>query len=112
MNDYSTNWTKEELMAYLLLYCANADYVENESEIAIIRSKVDPTKYEAIHKEFEKDNDYQSIQKIEAAVERLAFSETQIDDLIVEMKELFLVDGAVDAEENILFNGLKKLLKK
>lgn len=112
MNNYSTQWTKQELMAYLLLYCANADYVENESEIAMIRSKVDLAKYETIHKEFEKDNDYQSIQKIQAAVERLGFSEAQIDELIVEMKELFMVDGAVDAEENVLFTGLKHLLKK
>ena len=111
MNDYSTHWTKNELIAYLLLYCANADYVENESEIAIIQSKVDLIKYQAIHKEFEEDNDYQSIQKIQAAVERLGYSEAQIDDLILEMKDLFLIDGTLEAEENILFTGLKHLLK-
>jgi hypothetical protein len=112
MHDYSTQWTKQELIAYLLLYCANADHFENESEIAIVKSKVDINKYEAIHKEFEEDNDYQSIQKVQAAVERLGFSEAQIDDLILEMKNLFLADGAFDAEENILFTGLKHILKK
>jgi hypothetical protein len=112
MQDFSTNWTKKELSAYLLLYCANADYVESESEIEIIKSKVDPHKYKAIHEEFEKDNDYQSIQKIEAAVQRLGLTEAQIDELISEMKALFLVDGALDPEENTVFTGLKLLLKK
>jgi uncharacterized protein YlbG (UPF0298 family) len=111
MQDFKTTWNRQELSAYLLLYCAHADFVKTENEIEIIRAKVDKSHYKAIHKEFDQDNDYQSIQKIDAAVERLGYSKTQIRELVEEMKNLFLADGEIDAAENALFTGLKHLLK-
>ena len=111
MNTFETTWTKEELAAYVLLYCAHADYVEDPEEIELIRSKVDKAHYKAIHKEFENDNDYQSIQKIEAAIDRLGYSKKEVNTLISEMKALFLSDGHYDETEKMLFLGLKKILK-
>ncbi|OAB78106.1 hypothetical protein [Cochleicola gelatinilyticus] len=112
MSDFKTTWTQKELSAYLLLYCANVDYIESEEEVEMIRAKVDPAEYKSIHKEFEHDNDYQSIQKIQAAVERLGLSKTHIDIMIAEMKALFVADGEFDATEHALFNGIKKLLEE
>lgn len=63
-----TNWSHEELKAYLLFYCANADYIETEEEIELIKSKVDMNTYKNIHSEFKRDNDYQQIQKIQTTV--------------------------------------------
>jgi len=111
MNDHTTSWNKQELSAYLLLYCANVNFSETEEEIALIRAKVNSDSYKSIHKEFEKDNDYQSISKIKTAIDRLGYSEGQIDDLIGEVKTLFLSDGNFDQSEKTLFFGLKKLLE-
>lgn len=112
MNEFNTQWTKQELTAYLLLYCANADYIETEEEIELIRSKVDRVRYKAIYKEFGNDNDYQSIQKIQSTIKRLQLSEAHIDTLIEEVKTLFATDGGYDAAESALFIGLRKLLKE
>ncbi len=111
MSDHTTNWNKQELSAYVLLYCANANFSETEEETEVILSKVDPDKYKAILKEFNGDNDYQSISKIKASVNRLGYSENQIDDLIAETKTLFLADGNFDQSEKTIFFGLKKLLQ-
>lgn len=111
MNNFETTWTKQELGAYILLYCANSDYNEDPEEIEIIKSKVDKEHYKTIHQEFEDDNDYQSIQKIEEAIHRLGYSKKEIKTLISEMKALFLSDGNYDQTEKILFLGLKKILK-
>ena len=111
MSDISTNWSKEELSAYILLYCANANFTETEEETELIRSKIHPDDYKAIYKEFKDDNDYQSASKIKATVDRLGYSETQIDDLVNEIKTLFLADGSFDQSEKTLFFGLKKLLE-
>ena len=111
MQDFNTSWTRDELSAYVLLYCAHADFAETENETEMIRSKVDKGRYRAIHEEFESDNDYQSIQKIEATIERLGYNQTQIRELIDEMKQLFMADGEYDAAEKVLFTGLKHLLK-
>jgi Holliday junction resolvasome RuvABC DNA-binding subunit len=111
MNEFETTWTKKELCAYTLLYCANADYSESPEELEMIRSKVDKEQYKSIHQEFENDNDYQGIQKIEAAIDRLGYSKKEINNLISEMKALFLADGDYDETEKIVFVGLKKILK-
>ena len=110
MSNSSQHWSRNDLQAYLLLYCANADFSENEEELEIIKSKVSSSDFKAISKEFDKDNDYQGIQKIQVAVRRINLSEGQIDDLINETKTLFLSDGEFVATERALFAGIKKLL--
>jgi len=111
MSNSSTHWSKNELQAYILLYCANANFVEKPAEIDLIKSKVDTTRYKAIHQEFDNDNDYQSIEKIIDAVNRLNLSDKQTDKMILEIKELFMADGDFDAAEKALFSGLKHILK-
>lgn len=111
MNDYTTLWTRKELKAYLLLYCANANYIEKEEEIDMIRAKVQEEQFESLRKEYDGDNDYQSIQKIQATIKRLGYSQVQIDDLIQETKDLFQADGIYDQVEKMLFYGLKKILE-
>ncbi len=110
MSTMNTNWSREELRAYLLLYCANANFVETKEETEQIKSKIEKGIYKAINKEFEADNDYQSIQKIDAAIKRLNYDQAQKNTLIDEIKGLFMADGNYDQMEKILFFGLKKLL--
>ena len=98
----TTNWTKTEFKAYLLLHCANADFIESKEEKDFIKSKVDAATFDKIHAEFEGDNDYQSIQKIMHTAERLDYSHEQIEDLVEEIKELFLSDGNFDTLERNL----------
>ena len=111
MKDFTTDWSKEELKAYLLLYCAHADIVESEEEKQLIISKVGEDKYEEIHKEFENDNDYQSIQKIKSTLERYDYSEDELDLLFYEIKQLFLSDGEYDTLERNIEMGLKHILQ-
>ena len=111
MSDFNTNWSKKELSAYILMYCANANFEETSEEFEIVRSKVDSDSLKLIRKEFNDDNDYQSIQKIQSTVERLNYNWSQIDDLISEIKALFLADGTFDAIEKSMFTGLRNLLK-
>ena len=58
------DWTKDELVAYVMLFAANADFKESVKERNLIISKVDLKTFEEIHEEFDDDNDYQSIKKI------------------------------------------------
>lgn len=112
MTDFITDWTHEELKAYMLLYSAHADYVVTEEEKEYIKSKVDANDYKKIHREFEKDNDYQRIQKIHSTIERLNYSKEEIDEAFQSIKDLFLSDGEIDILEQNIYRGLKHLLKK
>ena len=106
-----TTWNKKEFKAYLLLYCATIDHEENQKELKMIKSQITEDAYIKIHEEFEEDNDYQSIEKINHTVERLGYTKENIDYLITQIKALFMVDGEFDATEQALFIGLKRILK-
>ena len=112
MDDFTTNWTHQELKAYMLLYCANADFIVSREEKEYIKSKVSDEEYQKIHREFEKDNDYQQIQKINAAIERFDYSKEEIDKAFQSIKDLFLSDGEMDILEQNIYRGLKHLLQK
>ncbi len=112
MDDFTTNWTQEELKAYMLLYCAHADFNVSKEEKEYIKARVGEEKYHKIRKEFDEDNDYQQIQKLNATIESLNFSKEEIDEAFQSIKKLFLADGEMDILEQNLYRGLKHLLKK
>jgi hypothetical protein len=109
MEEYQTNWTKEELKIYLLIYCSKADFLESKVETDFIKSKTIGNSFERIHEEFNKDNDYQSIQKIRTTIEKYSYSKDAIAQLFEEMKELFLSDGKYDILEQNLYMGLNHI---
>lgn len=111
MDEIETNWTKEELKAYILMYCAQANFIETKPEKDYIKEKVGVEKYKQVHKEFDKDNDYQRIQKIEHTVERYNYGKHEIERLFEDIKRLFLSDGSIDTLEENIFRGLHHLLK-
>ena len=111
MNEAQTNWTRPEFKAYLMLYAANANFFESEDELEIIHKIVSNKEYKSIHKELEKDNDYQSIQKILFNVEKFNYSKNELDELVSDINSLFNADGEFDILESNMLLALKKLIK-
>lgn len=105
-----TNWTKAEFKAYLLAYCAQSDFIETQEEKDFILDLVSSEAYKSVHLDLAKDNDYQSIQKIQDHLEKFNYSKNEIDVLFSDVKELFLADGTIDIMEENLFRALKKLI--
>ena len=110
MNKFDTTMSKEELKAYILIYCANADFVISQIETDFIKSKVNVENFERIESELNTSNDYQSIQKILSSIERHDYSKDEKEILFKEIKELFLSDGKYNILEQNLFRGLNHLL--
>lgn len=111
MSNTKPNWSKEDLRIYILIYCAKADFNESNIEVDFIKSKLQNSDYDKLHAEFEADNDYQSIQKIQAALNYHGYSEKEVNSLFTEIKALFLSDGKYDQLEQNLLLGLKRILK-
>ena len=112
MEEYNTSWSKPQLKAYILLYCAHADFTESKEEKALILSKISGGSYGNIHQEFDADNDYQSIQKILSSLSRLGYSSENIEQLITEIRALFFSDGEFNILEKNLMMGLSRLLRQ
>jgi hypothetical protein len=106
-----TNWTKDDLKTYTLIYCANADFAESKVEIDFIKSKIKNANFDQLHKEFELDNDYQSIQKMQAALKENKFTDEETNQLIEDIKALFLTDNDYDILEQNMLLGLKRIFK-
>jgi hypothetical protein len=104
------HWTKEELVAYILLYAAHSNFDEANLEKNVIISKVDMQTFQKIHDEFDKDNDYQSLQKIIKGIEEHNYSKDELQALFTDIKILFFSDGEYDILERNLFLYLTKLL--
>lgn len=106
----NSNWTKEELVAYVLLFTANSDLNIGNHEKNIIISKVDMQTFSNVYQEFEADNDYQSIQKIVKGLEAHHYSKDDLEALFIDIKKLFLSDGSYDVMEQSMLAYLKKIL--
>lgn len=105
------NWTRNELIAYILLFAANSDFKESNEEKNIIISKVDMETFQKIHSEFEQDNDYQALQKIQEGLEIHEFSSRQMNQLLIEIKLLLNSDQEYNILERNMMLFLKKILK-
>lgn len=105
------NWSKEELVAYILLYAANSNLSETNKERDVILNKVDMQTFQKVYDEFNSDNDYQCIQKIIKGLETHDYSKTDLKQLFLDMKVLFFADGEFDQVEHTIYNWLKRILE-
>jgi hypothetical protein len=109
--ELSTDWTREEFRAYLLLFAANANFFESEDERAAISQLVRPETLKKMQKELSKDNDYQSIQKILYTIEKYHYSNDNLEHFLHEVSAIFDSDGRHDILEDNMLLQLKKLFK-
>ena len=110
MGEITTDWTRQEFKAYLLSYAAHSNYFESEEEAEMIHEVVSDAAYKKVHRELEKDNDYQSLQKILYNLEKFNYTKDEIHVLVEDIQKLFLADGEIDLLESNFFSALKRLI--
>lgn len=103
MEKNKTNWSKTDIKTYLLLFCINTDYTKSIQNIDYNTFEIKKPIFDKIYNEFNKDNDYQSIQKIRLALENKAYSKEQINTLFLEIKTMFLLSKK---RNNLIINSI------
>ena len=111
MENIRISWSKDEFIAYLLIYAAQINQIETEEEKEFIASKIDAQILKNIYKEINNDNDYQRIQKVMVYTYQENYLNQDLDNLLREIKALLLCDGKFDATEQALYHYLKKIFK-
>ena len=111
MDNLELTWTKDEFLAYLLIYAAQINQIETEEEQELITSRFNDQTLKTIYKEINADNDYQRIQKIMVYTYQNNYLSQDLDDLLKEIKELLECDGRFDATEQALYFYLQKMFK-
>ena len=105
------DWTRDELVAYILLFAAHSDFKEDNNERNAIISNVDMQTFQDIHSVFDCDNDYQSIKKIIMSLEQHNYDKDDIDMLLSDVKVLFFSDGEFNVLEQNMMRFLEKIIK-
>ena len=111
MEDIKLSWTKDEFLAYLIIYAAQINQIETEEEKEFIKSRFDSKTLKKIYKEINSDNDYQRIQKVMVYTYQKNYLSHDLDNLLKDIKKLLLCDGKFDATEQALYHYLKKIFK-
>ncbi len=106
----NTNWTREEFLAYVLLYAAHCNYFETKEEENYILSVVNKETYHKIHTEVVVDSDEDNLNKIQHYVNEHKLSQEDKESLIREIKKVFFADGYVDVMEKKVFKILQKII--
>ena len=110
MTEY-LNWTKEEFKAFLLLYAAQTNFIETQEEIEYIESKFPNEIINRTRKEINKLNDYQKSEIIVNQIKSNEYVQSDLDEILLEIKELYKSDGVFDSLEQSMLAMLEKLLK-
>ncbi len=109
--DQSISWTKEELLAYILIYVSHSDLNETWNEREYILQRVDKAIYQRMLEQFRKDNDYQSIQNIIEAIKNHDYYRNNLEDLFADIKLMAFADGNYHQMEQAVYNNLKQILQ-
>lgn len=109
--DNVVEWSKKELLAYLLIYISNLDLKESRKECEYMLSRVDKNIYNRMHKKFETDSDYQCIQNIIKALKIHDYYRNDYADLFADIKLMAYADGDYSNMEQMLYSHLEKILR-
>jgi hypothetical protein len=103
-------WNKAELQIYVLLLCANADAIETEEEINLIKSKTDLKTFNKMYKEFSGDSEDESLEKIQQNVHLHYFSHMELIEFRKEVNAVFFTDKKYTRMERSLDRILDNLI--
>tara|TARA_R110002049_G_scaffold18364_2_gene70326 strand:- start:3572 stop:4732 length:1161 start_codon:yes stop_codon:yes gene_type:complete len=109
--DNPEQWTKDDLLAYILIYISHLDLNETRKEYEYILTRVNKSIYQRVHDKFKKDTDYQCIQNIIEAVRTHDYYRNDFADLFADIKLMAFADGDFGHLEQVLYTHLKKILK-
>jgi len=110
MKNNQLKWSKTELKIYILLLCANADSVQTDEEINLIKTKIDSKKFEKIFKEFSSDTEDESLEKIQDNIGSQEYSNKEIYQLRKDMHEIFYTDKKFKMMERNLDRILENMI--
>jgi hypothetical protein len=103
-------WTYNEFLAFLLLYAAHADLKVTEEEKEMLLEKISGNDYEHIRRKFMKENDYQRLQTILSCSDFYK-DEASKDQLLKDLRDMFLADEKYTSIEKAVFMGLRRILQ-
>ena len=106
----TSHWTKEEFLAFLLLYIANSDTEIQEEEKEYIAKKINAKQLEEMMHITASCSDKECIDLIADLRSKFYPGVRGKNQLIQEMKDLTMADGVLNQIEKFTINTLERLI--
>ena len=103
-------WTRDEFLAFLLIYAAKADMYFSADEKDFILKKIDAGVLASVELEYNALSDYEHIQIIQSYRDQFFDDDATKESLLSEVRTLFGIDGHFSIEEHSMYLMLKKIL--
>ncbi len=103
--------SKEEFIAFVLIYASHIDYEFSENEISFIKERTSDNVYDNMINLFELNGDYTSMKIILSHKEEYFCSEEKQNKLYQMLIDLFKVDGEYSRIEKNFLPFLKKMIE-
>ena len=110
MKNHSPSWNKSELQIYIMLICANADAVQTQHELELIKARSDASTFDKIYQEFTQDTEEEGLDKIDDCIRHHHFTEMELADFRRDIHELFMIDGVMGRQETNIDRILDNIL--
>lgn len=110
MKTNAASWSKEELKIYILLLCAKADQIENQEELKLIKLKTSAEIFDKMYRESQNDDEDESLEKIQEALEWHQYSELELCHLKNEIQQVFAADRKIARPESNLGRILENII--
>lgn len=105
-NQYSHN----EFLAFALLYASHVDIEYSDAEKEKVKSLINQETYDRVYNDFITMSDYSALQTILSYKELYYPTDTQKEQLLNQLKDLFMSDGDFSVMEEELLLFLDKLM--
>ncbi len=106
----TSNWIKDDYLAFALNYAAYVDGAISDEERDMIIEEVGGERAKKIQREGKKLSDYECLQILENERENHFPGEDGKKQLLDEISQLFNIDGNFSQLENVVIHQLNRLL--
>ena len=103
-------YTRDELLAYAMIYAAMADFTLSEKEKEFITERIGKKNFEKMYRVYENDTDVERIERVELLRSEFFPGEQGKEELLKIIKDVFNCDHEFDALENAVYHSLRMIL--
>lgn len=103
-------WSQKDFLAYLLIYCANADFQVTKEEKKFILKKVGKQEYKDILQVYKQHSDFDKSETVRKLGEKFCNDPLNKCDVRTEIIKLFFADDDYNILEKNFFVVIKKIL--
>jgi hypothetical protein len=104
------HWSRDEFVAFLLLYAAEADMECTDEERAFIKTGIDEVHLSFVEAAYTELSDFERISVIKSYQPQYFATPEQKAELLSKVERLFQADGEFDIMEHNMYRMLQKIL--